>query len=93
MQQPRFFVSPNRAILLLVTVALLGTSVAACHKDRSRDVPNPCQGLKANPLTFDFVEAYGTPTPDTAYNNQTLALRGPGAPYTGFFFQKGGFTR
>lgn len=84
MQQPRFFVSPNRAILLLVTVALLGTSVAACHKDRSRDVPNPCQGLKANPLTFDFVEAYGTPTPDTAYNNQTLALRGPGAPYTSY---------
>ena len=28
------------------------------------------------------MEAFGTPTPDTAYNSQTVALQGPGAPYT-----------
>lgn len=88
MQNKRAFTSPLRAGVLLVC-ALVGTCLVACHKDVPSDAPNPCQGLKANPLTFGFVEAYGTPTPDTAYNNQSLALQGPGAPYTNYQWQVG----
>ncbi|AMJ67259.1 hypothetical protein [Hymenobacter sp. PAMC 26628] len=38
----------------------------------------------ANPLTIQFIEAFGTPTPDTAYNNQPMAFQAPGAPYTSY---------
>ena len=89
MYYPKVFACPHRAGFQLVTFALLSAGLAACHHDGPRDGPNPCQGLKPNPLTCDFVEAYDTPTPDTAYNNQPLALRGPGAPYTSYQWQVG----
>jgi hypothetical protein len=57
-------------------------------RDRTA-TPDPCQGQKANPLTLRFLEAFGTPTPDTAYNSQTVALQGPGAPYTGYRWRIG----
>lgn len=64
-------------------LALAGFGATYCHS-RDEPLPDPCAKLAANPLIFQFVEAFGTPTPDTAYNNQPLAIKGPGAPYTSY---------
>ena len=71
-------------------LALLGSAllVAGCHHDRPAE-PNPCQAVKANPLTFRFLESYGTPTPDTAYVKQDITFDGPGAPYTSYEWRIG----
>jgi hypothetical protein len=69
----------HRAYLLL---AISGLSLAGC-RDRI-SVPSPCQGQVANPLTMRFVEAFGTPTPDTAYNNQPITFEAPATPYTSY---------
>lgn len=68
----------------LPVLALLGSTLlwASCRHDTSGSEPNPCQTAKANPLTFRFLENYGTPTPDTAYTKQDITFEGPGAPYT-----------
>ena len=63
---------------------LLATS---CHHDKPGAEPNPCQAAKANPLSFRFLENYGTPTPDTAYSKQTITFEGPAAPYTSYEWQ------
>lgn len=68
----------------LSVLALLGSTLlwAGCRPDSDHSEPNPCQTAKANPLTFRFLENYGTPTPDTAYSKQDITFEGPGAPYT-----------
>ena len=66
-----------------MAIVLTGYSLAGC-RDKPQVLPDPCAGQRANPLTMQFIEAFGTPTPDTAYNNQAVALRGPGAPYTSY---------
>lgn len=71
-------------------LALLGGLLwaAGCgHKDVP--APNPCIGTKANPLTFRFLENFGTPTPDTAFTGQRITFDGPGAPYTEYKWQVG----
>lgn len=72
-----------RGIAVPVGLALAALGATHCHS-RDEPLPDPCKGLAANPLAFQFIEAFGTPTPDTAYNNQPLAMRGPGAPYTSY---------
>lgn len=69
-------------------LALLGSALlwAGCRKD-APVAPSPCLGTKANPLSFRFLENYGTPTPDTAYSKQTISFEGPGAPYTSYEWQ------
>ena len=66
-----------------MAIVLTGYSLAGC-RDKPQVLPDPCAGQRANPLTMQFIEAFGTPTPDTATNNQPLVLRGPGAPYTSY---------
>ena len=73
----------SKATLLPVLTAITTLSLVSCHVN-DEVLPNPCKGLKANPLTVRFVEAFGTPTPDTAYNNQPMAFQGPGKPYTSY---------
>ena len=71
-------------------LALLGGTLlwAGCHRDTPiAPAPDPCVGTKANPLTFRFLENYGTPTPDTAYAKQTITFEAPGAPYTAYEWQ------
>ncbi|UOQ96531.1 hypothetical protein MUN81_14930 [Hymenobacter sp. 5317J-9] len=72
-------------------LALLGSAllVAACHRDTPTPEPDPCLGLKANPLAFRFLENYGTPTPDTAFTKQTISFEAPGAPYTSYEWRVG----
>ena len=79
----------------LAAPALLGalTLVTSCHHDKPGTDPNPCQATKANPLTFRFLENYGTPTPDTAYSKQTISFEGPGAPYTSYEWRVGNDPR
>ena len=77
-------------------LALLSSAVlwAGCHKDAPvTPAPDPCIGAKANPLSFRFLENYGTPTPDTAFTKQTITFDGPGAPYTAYQWQVGGDPR
>ena len=82
MQIQRLAVPPLRCALP-VGIVLAGLSAAGCHS-REQLSPSPCQGLAANPLTFQFTEAFGTPTPDTAYNDQVLTMRGPASSYTSY---------
>ena len=79
----------------LSVLALLGSTLlwAGCHRDAPTPTPDPCLGTKANPLTFRFLENYGTPTPDTAYSKQTITFEAPGAPYTSYEWQIGGDPR
>ena len=77
-------------------LALLGSALlwAGCHKDTPvTPTPDPCLGIKANPLSFRFLENYGTPTPDTAFTKQTISFEGPGAPYTDYRWQVGNDPR
>lgn len=77
-------------------LALLSSAVlwAGCHKDAPvTPAPDPCIGAKANPLSFRFLENYGTPTPDTAFTKQTISFEGPGAPYTTYQWQVGSDPR
>ena len=71
-----------RLMALLALLAAAGLSLPACHE--KEPLPDPCKGQKAKPLTLNFTEAFGTPTPDTAYNNQPMAFEAPGAPYTSY---------
>lgn len=66
-----------------MAIVLTSFSLAGC-RDKPDPLPDPCAGQRANPLTMQFIEAFGTPTPDTAVNNQPIVLRGPGAPYTSY---------
>jgi hypothetical protein len=66
----------------LLLVGITSLILAGC-RDRT-STPTPCQGQVANPLTMQFVEAFGTPTPDTAYNNQPMVFEAPAAPYTSY---------
>lgn len=70
-------------------LALLGSTLlwAGCHHDAPTPAPDPCRLAKANPLSFRFLEGYGTPTPDTAYSKQDITFEGPGAPYTAYEWQ------
>jgi len=82
----------------VVTLLLVGGSflsvMSSCHHDKEKDgSPTPCQGLKANPLTFQLLEYSGTPTPDTTYNDQTVSFIGPGAPYTAYEWLVGPTTK
>ncbi len=74
----------SRYSFLSVGVGLLLALLSGCHHKGGEDTPNPCQMAKANPLTFHYLEYTGTPTADTAYNNQPIAFVGPGAPYTAY---------
>lgn len=65
-----------------VLLAASSLGLAGC-RDKA-PAPDPCQGQLANPLTLRFIEAFGTPTPDTAYNNQPMVFEAPGAPYTSY---------
>ena len=76
--------------------ALLGSALlwAGCHKDTPvKPAPDPCLGIKANPLSFRFLENYGTPTPDTAFTKQTISFEAPSAPYTAYQWQVGSDPR
>jgi len=80
----------------LTVLALLGSSLlwTGCRHDAPvAPEPDPCVGIKANPLTFRFLENYGTPTPDTAYNKQTVSFEAPGAPYTSYLWKIGSDPR
>ncbi|GAA4006892.1 hypothetical protein GCM10022408_18450 [Hymenobacter fastidiosus] len=70
-----------RLVALLTAAAL---SLSACRDQEKESLPDPCKGQKANPLTLTFTEAFGTPTPDTAYNDQPMAFEGPEKPYTSY---------
>lgn len=83
MQIHQLAVRALRGAAMPVGLALAGFGATYCHS-RDEPLPDPCARLAANPLTFQFIEAFGTPTPDTAYNNQPLAVKGPGAPYTSY---------
>ena len=77
-----------RLLFVCTMVAgLLGTT--SCRKNSPLPAPDPCLGARANPLTFRFLESYGTPTPDTALSNQTIAFDGPGTPYTSYEWRVG----
>jgi hypothetical protein len=65
-----------------VVLAAAALGLAGC-RDKT-PAPDPCQGQLANPLTLRFIEAFGTPTPDTAYNNQPMVFEAPGALYTSY---------
>lgn len=77
----------------ILVLALLGGTLlwAGCHRDTPTadptPVPDPCAGTAANPLGFQFLENYGTPTPDTAYAKQTITFEAPGAPYFKYEWQ------
>ena len=77
----------------LSALALLGSALlwAGCSHDAP--APDPCFGTKANPLSFRFLENYGTPTPDTAFTKQTITFEGPGAPYPDYQWQVGSDPR
>lgn len=77
--------------LTLAGSAALGTS---CERHSSPDPePDVCRTARANPLTFRFLENYGTPTPDTAYSKQDITFEAPGAPYTSYEWKIGNDTR
>ena len=82
MQTQRLHAEPWWPGVWPVAMVLAGFSSAGCRD--KMPAPDPCQGQKANPLTMRFFEAFGTPTPDTAYNDQPVLLQGPGAPYTSY---------
>ena len=80
----------------LPALALLGSALlwTGCRKDTPvKPAPDPCVGTKANPLSFRFLENYGTPTPDTAFTKQTISFEAPGAPYTAYQWQVGSDPR
>ena len=61
----------------LPALALLGSALlwTGCRKDTPvKPAPDPCVGTKANPLSFRFLENYGTPTPDTAFTKKLFEL-------------------
>ena len=69
--------------------------ISSCrHDDEGNgNLPNPCQALKASSLAFHYLEYTGTPTADTAYNNQPITFVGPGAPYTAYEWLVGPVTK
>lgn len=75
----------------VTALALLGGTLwAAGCRDKDVPVPDPCRGSKANPLAFRFLESWGnTPTPDTAFTEESITFDGPGAPYTRYEWQVG----
>lgn len=77
-----FFMQALGLGTMLLVLASASLGLPGCH-DKT-PAPDPCQGQLANPLTFRFIEAFGTPTPDTAYNNQPMVFEAPGAPYTSY---------
>ncbi|MFD2785652.1 hypothetical protein [Hymenobacter rubripertinctus] len=78
---------------LLPALALLGPLLlAGCRQDKDPQ-PDPCAAAQANPLSFRFLENYGTPTPDTAYAKQDITFEGPGAPYTSYEWRVGNDAR
>ena len=83
---------PTRISALLMAGSGLLLALYSCQHDQMA-APNPCRAAKANPLTFQFLEDPGTPTPDTAYNSQTTTFVGPGAPYTAYEWLVGPMTR
>ena len=84
----------NRLATLLLAGSCFTLALYSCRHDREKgDVPNPCATISANPLTFQFLEYSGTPTPDTTYNNQTITFAGPGTPYTAYEWLIGPGTR
>ena len=92
----RLFIYPeSMRMKTLSMLALLGSTLlwAGCHRDVPTPMPDPCLGTKANPLTFRFLENYGTPTPTAAYSKQTISFEGPGAPYTAYQWQVGADPR
>lgn len=70
----------TRSLLVLPLPLLLAAS--GCRKETPQ--PDPCKAQRANPLTFRFLEHYGTPTPDTAFSKQNITFEGPGKPYTSY---------
>ena len=76
---------------MLSLLALAGGALtwAGCHRDTPAPAPDPCLGVAANPLSFRFLEGFGTPTPDTAYSHQNITFEGPGKPYTSYEWQIG----
>lgn len=84
----------NRLATLLLAGSCFTLALYSCRHDHEKgDIPNPCATINANPLTFQFLEYSGTPTPDTTYNNQTITFAGPGAPYTAYEWLIGPVTR
>lgn len=83
MQIQRLITRTLRGAAVPLSLALASLGATQCQS-RDEPLPNPCKGLAANPLRFQFVEVFGTPTPDTAYNDQSLVMRGPGFPYTSY---------
>ncbi len=74
-------------LLLLSSALVLGSC-------REHDpTPDPCKAQRANPLTFRFLESFGTPTPDTAYSKQDITFEGPGQPYTRYEWKVGSDER
>lgn len=76
--------------LTLAGSAVLGTS---CERRSTEPEPDICRTARANPLTFRFLENYGTPTPDTAYSKQDITFEAPGAPYTSYEWRIGNDAR
>ncbi|GAA4006932.1 hypothetical protein GCM10022408_18500 [Hymenobacter fastidiosus] len=76
--------APTLRVARLVALLAAALSLPACRDQEKESLPDPCKGQKANPLTLTFTEAFGTPTPDTAYNDQPMAFAAPGAPYTSY---------
>ena len=74
-----FFTWGGISCWLALSISL---GLAGCHDKVTSSTP--CGGQVANPLTMQFVEAFGTPTPDTAYNNQPMAFEAPATPYTSY---------
>ena len=84
----------NRFLALLLTGSSFALALSGCRHDQDKgDVPNPCATAAANPLSFQFLEYSGTPTPDTTYNSQLVTFAGPGAPYTAYEWLVGPTTR
>lgn len=77
----------SKGLLLAAGSVLIAAS--GCRHDKQ---PDPCQGEQLKPLTFQFLEYPGTPTPDTTYSNQVVTFAGPGAPYTAWEWQVGAST-
>ena len=68
--------------------------LGSCRHDADNDSSlSPCHALKANSLTFHYLEYTGTPSADTVYNNQPVTFVGPGAPYTAYEWLVGPSTR
>ena len=85
--------SSHRAPLLGGATLLLLLAAPACRRDAPAPEPDPCRTALANPLTFRILENYGTPTPDTAFNKQTITFEAPDSLYTSYAWQIGSDPR